>query len=323
MRPSDDVANAITEYLRQSLTGTPTTLYDAASHLIMHGGKRLRPYMLMETCQMMGGNAAQAVVVAGTVEMIHNFSLVHDDIMDNDDTRHGVDTTHKKYGSSLAILAGDTLFSKAYQTLANAELPATVCASLVSQISDACVDICEGQWLDISMSASDKIPPPSDYLLMIRKKTSALFEASCAMGAICANATSTDVENAAVFGQNLGIAFQITDDLIGVAGDSSITKKPVGNDIREGKKSLPILMALELAGSKDRDIIMRVFGNKQSTAEQTRNVVTIIQRLGIEDAVRSRAASYADAARRALKTYQGEHHNNLLSLLDFVVKRRL
>ena len=82
-------------------------------------------------------------------------------------------------------------------------------------------------------------------------------------------------------------------------------------------------MALELAGSKDRDIIMRVFGNKQSTAEQTRNVVTIIQRLGIEDAVRSRAASYADAARRALKTYQGEHHNNLLSLLDFVVKRRL
>lgn len=323
MRPSDDVANAITEYLRQSLTGTPTTLYDAASHLIMHGGKRLRPYMLMETCQMMGGNAAQAVVVAGTVEMIHNFSLVHDDIMDNDDTRHGVDTTHKKYGSSLAILAGDTLFSKAYQTLANAELPATVCASLVSQISDACVDICEGQWLDISMSASDEIPPPSDYLLMIRKKTSALFEASCAMGAICANATSTDVENAAVFGQNLGIAFQITDDLIGVAGDSSITKKPVGNDIREGKKSLPILMALELAGSKDRDIIMRVFGNKQSTAEQTRNVVTIIQRLGIEDAVRSRAASYADAARRALKTYQGEHHNNLLSLLGFVVKRRL
>lgn len=323
MRPSDDVANAITEYLRQSLTGTPTTLYDAASHLIMHGGKRLRPYMLMETCQMMGGNAAQAVVVAGTVEMIHNFSLVHDDIMDNDDTRHGVDTTHKKYGSSLAILAGDTLFSKAYQTLANAELPATVCASLVSQISDACVDICEGQWLDISMSASDEIPPPSDYLLMIRKKTSALFEASCAMGAICANATSTDVENAAVFGQNLGIAFQITDDLIGVAGDSSITKKPVGNDIREGKKSLPILMALESAGSKDRDMIMSVFGNKQSTAEQTRNVVTIIQRLGIEDAVRSRAASYADAARRALKTYQGEHHNNLLSLLDFVVKRRL
>lgn len=323
MRPSDDAANAITEYLRQSLTGTPATLYDAASHLIMHGGKRLRPYMLMETCKMMGGNAAQAVVVAGTVEMIHNFSLVHDDIMDNDDTRHGVDTTHKKYGSSLAILAGDTLFSKAYQTLANSELPAAVCASLVSQISDACVDICEGQWLDISMSASDEIPPPSDYLLMIRKKTSALFEASCAMGAICANAPSTDVENAAVFGRNLGIAFQITDDLIGVAGDSSITKKPVGNDIREGKKSLPILMALDIAGSKDRDIIMSVFGNRQSTAEQTRDVVTIIQRLGIEDAVRSRAASYADAARRALSTYQGEHHDNLLSLLDFVVKRRL
>lgn len=323
MRPPDDEVDFITKYLRQSLTGTPATLYDAASYLIIHGGKRLRPYMLMQTCQMMGGNAAQAVVVAGAVEMIHNFSLVHDDIMDNDDTRHGVDSTHKRYGSSLAILAGDTLFSKAYQTLAESNLPDPVHSGLVRHLADACVDICEGQWLDISMSTSDEIPQPSEYLLMIRKKTSALFEASCAMGAICAHAASSDVQNAAAFGRNLGIAFQITDDLIGVAGDETITKKPVGNDIREGKKSLPILMALESAEPRDRDTIMHAFGNRQATAEQTRNVVTIIRRLGIEDAVRSRAASYAEEARCALETYDGEHYGNLVSLLDFVVKRRL
>lgn len=323
MRPSDDEAGAITAYLHQSLTGTPTTLYDASSYLIKHGGKRLRPYMLMQTCQMMGGNTAQAMVVAGAVEMIHNFSLVHDDIMDNDDTRHGVDSTHIRYGSSLAILAGDMLFSKAYQTLAESNLSDTIHSKLVRRLADACVDICEGQWLDISMGASDEIPPPSEYLLMIRKKTAALFEASCAMGAICAEATHPDVENTRIFGRNLGIAFQITDDLIGIAGDASVTKKPVGNDIREGKKSLPILMALESAEPKDRDTIMRVFGNRQATPEQTHSVVAIVQRLGIGDAVRSRAAAYVEEARCALEAYQGEHCKNLLSLLDFVVKRRL
>ena len=323
MRPPEDAVNSITEHLRHSLTGVPSDLYDAASYLIVHGGKRLRPYMLIQTCQMMGGISSQAIIVAGAVEMIHNFSLVHDDIMDNDDTRHGVDATHKKYGSSLAILAGDTLFSKAYQTLAESKLPDTVRARLIKRLADACVDICEGQWLDISMGVDDRIPPPSEYVAMIRKKTSALFEASCAMGAVCAQAAPVDVANAAAFGLNLGIAFQITDDLIGVVGDPSLTKKPVGNDIREGKKSLPILMALELARSEDRDTIMRVFGNKNATAEETKDAVFTIRRLGIEDTVRNRAASYAEAARRSLRTYNGEHCKNLLSLLDFVIKRRL
>ena len=323
LRLPPEAADAITEYLRRSMTGVPTDLYSAASHLITHGGKRLRPYMLIQTCQMMGGNAAQAMIVAGAVEMIHNFSLVHDDIMDNDDTRHGVPTTHKKYGLPLAILAGDTLFSKAYQTLAESDLPEGVRTRLFSRMAGACVDICEGQWMDISMGESDAIPPTSEYVAMIRKKTSALFEASCLMGAVCAGATPADESSAAAFGLNLGIAFQITDDLIGVTGDTHLTKKPVGNDIREGKKSLPILMALESARPAERDTILRVFGNSSATPEQTMEAVAAIRRLGIEDTVRSRAASYADAARRSLSKYRGEHCDNLLSLLDFVVKRRL
>lgn len=323
MRPPEDSVQEITAYLRRSVSGSPDLLYEAATHLIEHGGKRLRPYMLIQTCQMLGGGMRDAVAAAGAVEMIHNFSLVHDDIMDNDETRHGVPTTHVKYGTPLAILAGDTLFSKAYRTLSESPLDHKTRADLVHRLSGACVDICEGQWMDISMSMSDAVPQPSEYVAMIRKKTSALFEVSCSMGAVCAGAGAQDVSNASSFGLNMGTAFQITDDLLGVVGDPTITKKPVGNDIREGKKSLPILMALEEAKPDDRDAILGVFGRRDAPAEAADAAVRAIRNMGIEETVRNRAASYADAARRALARYGGTHRQNLESLLEFVVKRSL
>lgn len=323
MRPDSDAVNIITEHVRRALSGRPEMLYEAATHIVKHGGKRIRPYMVIETCQMMGGDKTDALDAAAAVEMIHNFSLVHDDIMDNDDTRHGVPTTHEKYGISLAILAGDTLFSKAYSTLATSSLPTDIQANLIGRLAMACVDICEGQWMDISMGLSQDIPQPAKYVEMIRKKTSALFGVSCVMGAICARAKPRDVSVASSFGINMGTAFQITDDLIGIIGDPEITKKPVGNDLREGKKSLPILMALESADDKQRNIIMRAFGNAGATVHQTNEAVDTIRNLGIEDTVRDRAASYADAARRALTSYSNVHSRNLESLLEFVVKRRL
>ena len=323
MKHDPDTVDAITEYVCRSLSGKPDMLYEAATHIVRHGGKRLRPYMVIQTCQMMGGNKIDAMDAAAAVEMIHNFSLVHDDIMDNDDTRHGVATTHKKYGTSLAILAGDTLFSKAYSILAASALPADIQSRLIDRLAAACVDICEGQWMDISMGSSPDIPPPTRYLEMIRKKTSALFEVSCTMGAICARAGPEDVSAVSTFGSKLGTAFQITDDLIGIIGDPEITRKPVGNDIREGKKSLPILMALESADHTQRKIIMKAFGNVDATAQQTYDAVDTIKKMGIEDAVRDRAASYADAARHALVSYSNIYSGNLESLLEFVVKRRL
>lgn len=323
MRPPEGSVQEITAYLRRSVSGSPDLLYEAATHLIEHGGKRLRPYMLIQTCQMLGGGMRDAVAAAGAVEMIHNFSLVHDDIMDNDETRHGVPTTHVKYGTPLAILAGDTLFSKAYRTLSESPLDPKTRAELVHRLSGACVDICEGQWMDISMSMSDAVPQPSEYVAMIRKKTSALFEVSCSMGAVCAGAGAQDVSNASSFGLNMGTAFQITDDLLGVVGDPTVTKKPVGNDIREGKKSLPILMALEEAKPDDRDVILGVFGRRDAPAEAADAAVRAIRNMGIEETVRNRAASYADAARRSLARYGGVHRQNLESLLEFVVKRSL
>ena len=261
---------------------------------------------------MLGGKQSDAISAASAVEMIHNFTLVHDDIMDNDEMRHGVTTTHKKFDIPLAILAGDVLYSKAYNTI-----------SSKSKLSKTCIEICEGQVGDIKFAENKRIPTGKEYIKMIEKKTAVLFEVSCAMGAICAKRKEKDVKNLSSFGKNLGIVFQITDDLIGIIGDSNITKKPVGNDIREGKKSLPIILAIKKAKGNDKKTIMRVFGNSKASKQQIKLAVNVIRSLGVEDEVRSMTLKYAQQAEKSLKAYTDPAKNEIISLLDFVIKRRL
>ncbi len=314
-------AKIVNKYLNSKLKGNPKKLYDAAGHLIVHGGKRLRPYMVIRSCQIVGGKSSNAMSAASAVEMVHNFSLVHDDIMDNDEMRHGVPTVHKKYGMPLAILAGDVLFSKAFQVITDSKLSSNATTQLVSRLAKACVDICEGQLLDVKMAEEKKIPSQAEYITMIGKKTAALFDVSCAMGAICASNKSRDVSNLSSFGRNLGIAFQITDDLIGVMGDPKVTKKPVGNDLREGKKSLPILMAIKLAKGNNKKIILKAFGNSKVSKKDLNKAVDVIRSLGIEESVRKQAQKYSEKAEKSLSKYSGSAKSELIALLDFVVKR--
>ena len=317
-------AKMVNSFLLSRLDGNPSQLYDAASHLIAHGGKRLRPYMVIKSCEILGGTAKQALPAAAAVEMIHNFTLVHDDIMDNDEMRHGVPTVHTKFGIPVGILAGDVLFSKAFETISSdSKIPKEVSVALVSKLAHACVDVCEGQILDIMLAQSRKIPTENQYIKMIEKKTSALFEVSCAMGAICANTKRKDVVNLSSFGKNLGVAFQIVDDLIGIVGNSKITKKPVGNDIREGKKSLPILLAINKAKGDNKEKILDAFGNASISKDEIELVVKIISSMGIEDIVRKKAMQYSNAAKKSLTSYNGSAKKELISLLEFVVERSL
>ena len=317
-------AGIVNKFLKKELHGNPKQLYDAASHLILHGGKRLRPFLVLKSCQMLGGRQSDAMTAASAVEMIHNFTLVHDDIMDNDEMRHGVPTTHKKFDMPLAILAGDVLYSKAYHTISSkSKLSSNYTTQLVSKLSKACIEICEGQVDDIKFAENKRIPTEKEYVKMIEKKTAVLFEVSCAMGAICAKRKQKDVKNLSAFGRNLGIAFQITDDLIGIIGDSKITKKPVGNDIREGKKSLPIILAIKKARGQNRTKIMRVFGNSGASKQQINLAVNVIRSLGVEKEVRNIALKYAQRAEKSISSYTGSAKNEMAGLLNFVTKRSL
>lgn len=314
-------AKIVNKYLNSKLNGNPKKLYDAAGHLIVNGGKRLRPYMVIRSCQILGGKSSTAMISASAVEMVHNFTLVHDDIMDNDEMRHGVPTVHKKFGMPIAILAGDVLFSKAFQIISESKLSPNANIHLISRLAKACVDVCEGQLLDIKMADEKRIPTEKEYITMIGKKTAALFDVSCAMGAICATNKPKDISNLSTFGRNLGIAFQITDDLIGVMGDPKVTKKPVGNDLREGKKSLPILMAIKLAKGNDKKIILKAFGNSRISKKDLNRAVEVIRSLGIEEKVRNQALKYAEKSEKSLTKYKGTAKVELVALLDFVVKR--
>ena len=314
-------AKIVNKYLNSKLKGNPKKLYDAAGHLIVNGGKRLRPYMVIKSCQILGGKSSTAMIAASAVEMVHNFTLVHDDIMDNDEMRHGVPTVHKKFGMPIAILAGDVLFSKAFQIISESKLSPNANTHLISRLAKACVDVCEGQLLDIKMADEKRIPTEAEYIAMIGKKTAALFDVSCAMGAICATNKPKDISNLSDFGRNLGIAFQITDDLIGVMGDPKVTKKPVGNDLREGKKSLPILMAIKLAKGNERKTILKAFGNSKISKKDLNKAVEVIRSLGIEEKVRNQALKYAEKSEKSLIKYKGTAKMELTALLDFVVKR--
>ena len=325
----NELVSRVRNFTLSILDGEPTKLYDAAGTYLASGGKKLRPFMVIKSCEMFGGDEEKALPAAASVELIHNFSLIHDDIMDNDDIRHGVSTVHKKYGLPIALIAGDILFSKAFQVLSlhgkKTGHKDNIIAEMNRILSTACVHVCEGQGLDIQMASSKKIPTINEYLEMIRKKTASLFEVSCALGVLSSpDPSDSNVENLSKFGRFTGIAFQLIDDLIGVTGNPELTGKAVGNDIREGKKTFPILLALEHADTNKREKILKVFGFKGANRDYVEDAVYAISSLNIEEEVRKTAHENMVKAFEVIDGYnETSAKNALVSSAKFIVERSL
>jgi geranylgeranyl diphosphate synthase, type I len=329
---NDLESNAIhvNEFILSYLDGTPKELYLASSHYISSGGKRLRPYIVLKVSELFGGTSRKAMPAAAAVELIHNFSLVHDDIMDNDEVRHNVPTVHASYGVPLAILAGDILFSKAFQMMAVGGLREGITeksiSEMVSRLSTACINVCEGQAIDMQMASNgSQSYSQTDYIHMIEKKTASLFELSCSLGVLSAdNRKIEDLDRLSVFGKNIGIAFQLIDDLIGIVGDPRITGKAVGNDIREGKKTFPMVLVLEKAELSERNKLLKIFGSRRTTDVELKEATRIISNLGIEGEIRSLAESYVRQALESLEVYpDSDQKKALQTSADFIIQRRL
>lgn len=256
------------------------------------GGKMLRPAFCLLACEAVGGDIAQALPAAAAIELLHNFTLIHDDIEDASDTRHGRETLWLRVGIPLAINAGDGLFVLAQRTLldmAGAGVSADRVIEAARVLNEACVVLCEGQHADISFESRHRVSLV-EYEGMIAGKTAALLGASAQIGAIAGGAEDATAAALGECARMLGMGFQVQDDVLGIWGDAAVTGKPVADDIRSKKRSFPVVWAFERAPSAVRERLDTIYGGSMSEAAVDEAVALLVE-------AGARAASTSEAER--------------------------
>lgn len=234
----------------------PNNLYTPAKYILELGGKRMRPILSMMACEMFSGHFENATNAAMGVEIFHNFTLVHDDMMDDAPLRRGKETVHEKWNSRVGLLSGDVLMIESYKRLADYQphlLP-----KLIKLYNDTAIEVCEGQQMDMDFETSDSVSI-DDYVKMIKLKTAVLLGCSLQLGAIVGEASDQDARDLYHFGANLGIAFQLQDDILDVYADQSKFGKQVGGDIIANKKTFLLLKALELSDKNQKNRFEQLF----------------------------------------------------------------
>ncbi|MDD1739687.1 MAG: polyprenyl synthetase family protein [Methanothrix sp.] len=288
----------------------PRPLYQASRHLVDAGGKRLRPSMLLLAGEAAGGEDAMLAPAAVSIELIHNFTLIHDDIMDNADVRRGRPSVHKLWG-----LAGDTLYSKAFQVLGITEARPELLLGAMNMLSQTCTAICEGQWLDMEFESREQVSE-AEYMEMIEKKTGVLYGASAGIGALLAGASPQAVSALDEFGRLTGMGFQLQDDVIDLITPEAVSGKKQGGDLVEAKKTLIMIHAFA------HDISVPVFGKRDASAEQIQESISILEKSGSIEYARSRAEEMVERGKRALEVLPHSRAKaTLLQLADYMVKR--
>ena len=303
----------------------PEVLAKATRHLIEAGGKRLRPCIVLTACEAVGGKQEDAMETAAALELLHNFTLIHDDIMDRDEFRRNVKTVHVLWGEPVAIIAGDALFAKVFEAIAaNARrlgLEGGRVAELFDTISRASFEICQGQAFDMIFESRRSVSE-EEYLSMVGRKTGALTEATAKVGALLGGGTPEQVEALAGYGRLIGIAFQMQDDVLGVVGDQKKFGKPIGSDLREGKRTLVIIRALSTAAERDRRAVLRVLGKREASKGEMEAAIEALKRSGAVDYVAGLARKMVFDAKSRLEALPDSGAKEvLLALADFVVER--
>ena len=288
-------SSPLNELLRYQLGWTP----EGAVSL---GGKGMRPALCLLACEAMGGDIEQALPIAAAIELTHNFSLIHDDIEDGDELRYHRPALWSVYGRDQAVAAGIALWTLAYQTIDRARerglAPERVLAAR-RILNDACTAIIEGQHLDLSYESRLDVTLP-EYLEMVGRKTAALLSASLKAGALVAGVKGEELERFAEFGREIGLAFQIRDDILGIWGEGSATGKPVGADIAHKKKTLPIVHAFQQAVGADRELLRRVYSSDAVEDEDIDAVLAILQRWNCRYFAQGLAEDYRSRAMAAI-----------------------
>lgn len=305
----------------------PKVLSEASRHLIEAGGKRLRPCLTLASCESVGGSPRDALKTAAAIELLHTFTLVHDDIMDQDGFRRDVETVHRVWGQPTAIIAGDALFAKVFEAISenagDQDLSSERAINLFDAISEAVFKVCQGQALD--MEFEDRVEvAEAEYLEMAEKKTGALFEASTKSGALLGRGSPEEVEALTRYGRLLGIAYQIRDDVLGIMGEQERIRKPVGSDIRDGKLTLIVIYALNSASKKDRRNLLQILKEEGASESQVNEAISILNKTGAVNFAEAKAREIIDEAKSELEGIPpSEARRFLFELAEFSIEREL
>lgn len=257
----------------QNLTQEPKNLYEPIRYILSLGGKKIRPVLTLMAASLFSDEYKKALPAAYAVEMFHNFTLVHDDIMDDAPLRRGKETVHEKWNINTGILSGDAMLILAYQYFEN--YSPVIFQKLAQLFSKTAIEVCDGQQLDVDFETRNDVSI-EEYIKMISLKTSVLIGAALKMGAIVCESNEKDADILYAFGLNLGIAFQLQDDYLDTYGNPETFGKQVGGDIIENKKTFLYLKALELASSEDRNLLNKFY---QSKLEDNNEKITLVKRM--------------------------------------------
>ncbi len=267
----------------------PDSLYTPIRYILDTGGKRLRPLLALFGCYLFSGESRKALMPGIGVELFHNFTLVHDDIMDNAPLRRGKPSVHHKWDQNVAILSGDTILFKAYNYLMRVEDP--ILRNVVSLFNECAINVCEGQQFDMNFETRE-IVSEDEYLHMIKLKTAAVLGFSLQLGALIGGADAKNTELLKKFGVNVGLGFQLKDDLLDVFGDFDKFGKKVGGDILAEKKTYLLIKAMELANPEQKEDLQHCLNSEIENGEKVRRVTEIYEDLHIRELTEQKISKF-------------------------------
>lgn len=299
----------------------PTNLYAPLSYFLSLGGKKTRPTLTLMGCSLFGKPGIKALNAAIAVELFHNFSLIHDDIMDDAPLRRGSKTVHEKWNINTAILSGDVLFVKAYQYLANNE--AQYLPDLLAVFSKTAVEVCEGQQLDMDFETRNDVSI-EEYIEMIRLKTSVLLGGALQLGAIIGEADKEQQQHIYEFGEKIGIAFQLQDDYLDLFGNAENFGKQIGGDIIANKKTFLLLKSFEMSNETQRERLNEMLNMADGT-KKVETAISIFKEIGVDKVAKKLMDKYYSEAKTALDKIDVPKENkvDLINLGKYIIEREI
>ena len=322
LHSADTLSRKIEEAIRKiPFDMKPVTLYEPIRYALSVGGKRIRPMLVLLATDMFGQEIEVSVKPAIGIEIFHNFTLLHDDLMDNSDMRRGMPTVHKKWDASTAILSGDAMLIESYKYVAS--VPPAVLPEIMSLFSKTAMEVCQGQQLDMDFEKRTDVSE-SEYLEMIMLKTAVLLACSLKVGALLAGASPHDAELLYNFGINIGLAFQLKDDLLDVYGDAKTFGKNIGGDIVSNKKTYLLIKALKTAGDGQRTELLKwISAEKFDKNEKIESVKNIYNDLNLKSISENLIEKYYLAALDSLSLVHvaDERKKELISLSENLMYR--